>query len=1459
MARRRIGWACGASGAVVLGLLAGCGGGGDGGGKPASTPVGTMDAATPGAETPPGTVTADAAAPVVGLRVISEPLDSVVVGETLRYRMRASEQGAHFDGLTLPAGALFDASGNLSWTPSADQGGAHKFSLRATAGGQTVLQQFSVLVGLPRPQRTAVVDPNDSTTTTITVDAPLSPIRGAGLQIDPGSVVAADNVSISISSLDNPPVPPLARIAGVPDSILTTIELGPSGTAFRKPVRVQLPASSELLKHGKVAVVTMDPTTGAWERVKVLAVDETQGVVTAEIQHFSTYVLVPDLSLFKVTVGKGGTGTTCADSVVVHAALAKSPAGLPANLINGYSGSATDLAAVLGGLTSAQALQAFIHVSARNVASSQSEEGWLLVNATRDAAGQFQASLSSHRQTAALLSKTGLGSDDPSLWELLAGSKGNFVFGGLGDVSGGVSVTTDVSFYLVNAADANQPPGNAVSPVARETIVATALTPDAPGEPGYDRDCDQIPDGDDPLPDGDPLPRLAGMPAGPLRLLVGQMITLAVSADPADTTFTWTSSDPALGLLIPDAAHATLMPTRAGAYQVAVQGTRGTGKSRLGWDVLVDEVAAKAANTPPEVQISASQAVLRVGDTVTLQALGRDREQVDVQFRWRGSEPGLLSADTGGRVAFKSAVPGDFKVTCVGNDGLVDSAPATVALTVLAATTNRPPEAPVVTPLSALVTHAPGEPASVFLQASATDPDGEAVMFDFVPDPSVSRAVTLNKKETGATISTVVDGSFVFHVTAQDIHGATSPATTVRVQVLPSAAIDKKAADNDGDGYPVGADCNDNDAKIFPGSPEICGDGVDQDCDGRDLGAADCDLDGDTFSAAHGDCDDHDRKRNPAMPERCDGVDNNCNGVIDDGFEIGKACANGVGACRAEGKTACSASFVTVVCDAQPGKPGPEICDMIDNDCNGRVDDVMNAGAGTLANCGACGVTCAAAPGTTPLCANGGCVAACNPGFVDLDRDPRNGCECALSNKGIETCDGIDNDCNGQIDDHITQSNYTAAFVTLGIGICSPGAKICKGGMWVEDRPAREPAPEICDGLDNDCNGIIDDGIDFVTDGFNCGACGVTCGPAGRCLNGKCSGGIAADGGVPLPPPPSGSGTRVVYCPRADGTTMCVDLQSDPGNCGACGKTCPAGTFCTMAACLPKEQLPAGGLPPTPVAMQCPPPGGNFDGGTMPPPGPCVPECPATMICSYGRCIQPGAAPVCPPELITCPGRGGEQFCTKILYDPSNCGTCGLVCAANTYCNMGKCELRPEPPPPSDAGAASCPAALATCSPKPGITICTDLFKDRNNCGGCNLVCPPDLFCDMGKCVPPQGPGDGGAPNGCPPPLRGCGTATGTQICVDVLWDRGNCGACGLVCPPDQVCNMAKCLPPGPPPDGGATGSITCPPGDTKTCKDPAGNLYCAKVFIDSKNCGDCAKLCAPAQACVNAVCVPAQ
>jgi Putative metal-binding motif/WD40-like Beta Propeller Repeat len=86
------------------------------------------------------------------------------------------------------------------------------------------------------------------------------------------------------------------------------------------------------------------------------------------------------------------------------------------------------------------------------------------------------------------------------------------------------------------------------------------------------------------------------------------------------------------------------------------------------------------------------------------------------------------------------------------------------------------------------------------------------------------------------------------------------------------------------------------------------------------------------------DCDDTDAAINPAAEEVCDGVDQNCNGVADDS---GLVCRAGRGACRAEGTLACAAGSDGPVCSATPLTGSDEECNGIDDDCNGKIDDAV--------------------------------------------------------------------------------------------------------------------------------------------------------------------------------------------------------------------------------------------------------------------------------------------------------------------------------------------------------------------------------------------------------------------------------------------------------------------------------------------------------------------------------------
>ncbi len=145
--------------------------------------------------------------------------------------------------------------------------------------------------------------------------------------------------------------------------------------------------------------------------------------------------------------------------------------------------------------------------------------------------------------------------------------------------------------------------------------------------------------------------------------------------------------------------------------------------------------------------------------------------------------------------------------------------------------------------------------------------------------------------------------------------------------------------DDDGDGFcedtsactdgSTPGDCNDGAAAVSPAEAEVLGNGIDDDCDGVvDAGTSDLDFDG-YDPVVGGDCDDGDPTVYPGAPELVDGVDNDCDGVADEGTAAYDDDGDGVSELEGD----CD--------DTDPAtSPGAtELADWRDNDCDGTVDE----------------------------------------------------------------------------------------------------------------------------------------------------------------------------------------------------------------------------------------------------------------------------------------------------------------------------------------------------------------------------------------------------------------------------------------------------------------------------------------------------------------------------------------
>jgi hypothetical protein len=314
-------------------------------------------------------------------------------------------------------------------------------------------------------------------------------------------------------------------------------------------------------------------------------------------------------------------------------------------------------------------------------------------------------------------------------------------------------------------------------------------------------------------------------------------------------------------------------------------------------------------------------------------------------------------------------------------------------------------------------------------------------------------------------------------------------------------------------------------------------------------------------------------------------------------------------------------------------------------------------------------------------------------------------------------------------------------------------------------------------------------------------------------------------------------------CTSEDGPSYkCgTDLSHDPKNCGACGNECLVyepifmTSRCVQGVC----ELECRNEPTIPMDRRnC---NGEIDDGcevdvfTDPNNcGACGKVCAAGEPCLEGKCG-------CPAPLIFCDGK-----CVNPKTDDANCGGCGIVCeepadacspmppGAYHGCMGGTC------------GHLKCGTFSADCNNDLGPGKCdsdgceADISSDRNNCGGCGIVCKPGE-----ECI------DEGFGYECAVPCSRFGKifCESNGECVDLLTDVRNCGGCGNVCPlagPNQIqlCTKGLC-------------DLQCAP-DFADCNGNAVDGCEVNLRVHPANCGSCGNRCdiAAGQPCVEGKCL---
>jgi hypothetical protein len=550
--------------------------------------------------------------------------------------------------------------------------------------------------------------------------------------------------------------------------------------------------------------------------------------------------------------------------------------------------------------------------------------------------------------------------------------------------------------------------------------------------------------------------------------------------------------------------------------------------------------------------------------------------------------------------------------------------------------------------------------------------------------------------------------------------------------------------------------------------------------------------------------------------EICNDADDDCDGSVDEDFPLkGKDCDDGkVGICKGTGKYVCTADGTGVQCNiTSPGQParttgeacpagdtcspdGTEICNGQDDDCDGDVDEGCTVCTPTAEICNGKDDDCdGKIDEDVPdrACGNGSCTA--NPACCGTEKCTAGAYgACSAVTPVTETCNNVDDDCDGLVDEGLTEScsNITGggcatppcpgtnnpgdpSHMPIPQNQCHPGTSTCSAGAYGTCINEVKPVPETCNGLDDDCDNIIDEDTGGGPCNAACGVGTIQCATAPTCCQpGSCMPGQHQCGTLFCSSTTSGSDFTCDQMDddcdgQVDEDWTCDDPTNQSSPPAACGCTAPG--ICNGQNKCINGMVTCVGTPVDPASCcDCNgnPQAGSCGGGSM-----CASDCRCEFPCGTGEfpcpvgkkcdannfCVDdPCYGKSCPPM------NGNVQTCIEDANKQAQCvDTCTTVtCPAGQVCYgpTGQCA-------PNDCRTFGCSDPTQHCV----VDVNGNASCVSDPCSG--ITCPSGQYCQGGQCY---------------------GSCSGVTCPSGQRCELGTCQTdpCGQPCPSGQVCNDAS-------------------------------------------------------------------